>query len=124
MRLAADAGRQTALVSVFVTAECTLLFVLRAEWDAPIVIRADLTEAQWDDARWRCDREVARSFGATDLEETWDARLREALLPAAPHLVGVARLVISPMAAGHCCRGRSSQSASAGTVPTDPLSPR
>jgi tetratricopeptide (TPR) repeat protein len=100
-RLAADAGRQAALVSVFVTAECTLLFVLRAEQDAPIVIRADLTQAQWDDARWRLYREVARSFGATDLEETWDTRLREALLPAVPHLAGVARLVISPMAAGH-----------------------
>ncbi len=100
-RLAADAGRQAALVSVFVTAECTLVFVLRAEWDAPIVIQADLTQAQWDDARWRLYREVARSFGATGLEETWDTRLREALLPAVPHLAGAARLVISPMAAGH-----------------------
>jgi hypothetical protein len=101
VRLAADAGREAALVSVFVTAECTLLFVLRAEWDAPIVIQADLTQAQWDDARWRLYREVARSFGATGLDETWDARLREALLPAAPHLAGISRLVISPMAAGH-----------------------
>jgi hypothetical protein len=100
-RLAADAGRQAALLSVFVTAECTLLFVLRAERDAPIVIRADLTQAHWDDARWRLYREVARSFGATGLEQTWDTRLREALLPAAPHLAGVTRLVISPMAAGH-----------------------
>jgi tetratricopeptide (TPR) repeat protein len=100
-RLAADAERQAALVSVFVTAERTLLFVLRAEWDAPIVIQADLTQAHWDDARWRLYREVARSFGATGLEETWDTRLREALLPAVPHLAGTARLVISPMAAGH-----------------------
>lgn len=100
-RLAAAAGHEAALVSVFVTAECTLLFVLRAEWDAPVVIRTALTQTQWDDARWRLYREVARSFGATGLQETWDTRLREALLPAAPRLAGVARLVISPMAAGH-----------------------
>ena len=62
-RLAADAGPRTALVSVFVTAECTLLFVLRAGQDAPAVIRSDLTATHWDDARSRLYREVARVAG-------------------------------------------------------------
>jgi CHAT domain-containing protein len=39
--------------------------------------------------------------GTAGLEETWDSRLRDALQPAAPHLAGADRLVVSPMAAGH-----------------------
>ena len=57
--LASDAGAESALLSLFVTAEFTVLFIVRAGWDAPRVIQASLSAARWEDAQRRLFREVA-----------------------------------------------------------------
>ena len=99
--LASDAGAESALLSLFVTAEFTVLFIVRAGWDAPRVIQASLSAARWEDAQRRLFREVARSFGSSRLEQTWDVQLQSLLREAAPYVAGASRLVVAPMAAGH-----------------------
>ena len=100
-RLTADLGPQTALLSLFTTADRTLLFIVRAGWEAPVVVETDLGQNGWADSLRRFFREVHTYDGSGRRGETWDRPLRSLLAQAADHLVGVERIVFAPEALGH-----------------------
>jgi len=99
--LAADLGSETALLSLFMTAERTLLFVLRQGWEEPAVVDTDLDGRAWADLARRFFREV-HGYDSTDRRgDTWDRPVRPLLQRAAAHLAGVERIILAPQAFGH-----------------------
>ncbi len=100
-RIAADAGPETALLSIFLTADTTVMFVLRTGWDAPEVITADVAPSGWADAQRRMYREVARSSGRDSLATTWQTRLTAPMRDVARHVAGIDRVLVAPMGAAH-----------------------
>ena len=100
-RLAADLGPEAALVSLFITGETTLLFVLRAGMEAPQAVEIPLDGAGWQDLLRRFLREVHFYDGTGRRAETWPAPLLPLLQEAAPHLDGARWIVLAPHAGGH-----------------------
>ncbi|TCM33825.1 CHAT domain-containing protein [Kribbella sp. VKM Ac-2568] len=94
--VAAEAGPDTAVVSLSFTEDSTVLFVLRAGWDAPEVVQADLPASVWVDAQGRLVREIARSYGRPGPAVTWHRRVDGLLQQAAPHLDGAGLILASP----------------------------
>ena len=93
--LAARSGPTTALVSMFLTNQRTLLFILRSGADAPVVSEVEIDREGWLDVMRRFEREVTARRS-----QTWDSRLRPLFEAARPHLDGVERVVLAPQAWG------------------------
>ena len=100
-RLAADAGRQTAFLSFLAGLNETVLFILRAGWKTPAVVKVELGEEEWIDLARRFDREIRGQDGTGRRGETWDRYLRPLMDDASQHLAGVERLILSPSLVGH-----------------------
>jgi tetratricopeptide (TPR) repeat protein len=100
-RVAEDLGPATALLSFFTTADQVCLFVLRRGWPAPLVVKAPLDDAGWDDLYRRFDHEVVRYVPGRSLRETWEDPLRPLLDQTKAHLEGIERLVLVPEGYGH-----------------------
>ncbi len=98
-QLATDLGPEAALLSLFITSYGTYLFVLRAGWDSPRLVKAALDNTIWDDIGRRFSREVRRFTPSR--RETWSDRLQPLIEEAATHLEGIQRIVIAPEALGH-----------------------
>ncbi len=100
-RLAEDLGPETALLSLFTAGDRTLLFILRAGWEAPRVAEEALDGPAWQDLMRRFLREV-HAFDPTGRRgETWHAPLRPLLEAARPHLSGARRAIFAPESYGH-----------------------
>jgi hypothetical protein len=99
--LGANLGPETAILSLFTTAERTLLFLLRHGWGEPAVVEADIGGGTWADIVGRFRREIHLYDFTGRREETWDRPLRSMLEEAAAHLGGVERIILAPEAFGH-----------------------
>jgi hypothetical protein len=99
--LANRLGPATGLISGFSSPAGTVFLVLRAGWDAPLIIRAALKGSNWTDALRRLYREVHIAPGRQVRSETWHRGLQPALAKAAEALGAIERLVISPYGPGH-----------------------
>ena len=99
--LLAGLDEDAAILSLFIGIDHTVLFILRAGWEAPAIVETDLTPDGWADLWRRLYRELHRHDGTGRRGETWDLPLRPLLTQAAAHLAGISRLVISPYGVGH-----------------------
>jgi tetratricopeptide (TPR) repeat protein len=97
--LADELGDQTALLSMSMLEDRLVLFIMRAGWEAPVVIDDAVTEDIWSDALRRFEREVR--IGRSRRGETWDQGLRPLLSAAGRHLAGVERVILAPAADAH-----------------------
>jgi tetratricopeptide (TPR) repeat protein len=93
--LASMLGPDTALASMFSTNSRSVLFILRAGWDTPAVAEVAMNQEELTNLLQRFQREVVNSSG--EEEWTWDQPLLQLLMNAAPHLNGVARLLLVPI---------------------------
>ncbi|MDQ6906023.1 MAG: CHAT domain-containing protein [Chloroflexota bacterium] len=101
VRLAANLGPAGAILSLFVADDRTYLFVLRHGWTGPQVIQQDIGQQGWEDVQRRFVREVRTSDRSGRRGETWWRLLRPLFDQATPHLDGVTRIMVVPMALGH-----------------------
>jgi len=100
-RLAESLGPQTALLSLFITDQRILLFVLRAGWERPQAVEAPLP---LDELRYVYlanyeDEILHRSShrqAGRPLTHRWRGLGRPLLSPVLPYLEGVTHLVIAP----------------------------
>jgi CHAT domain-containing protein len=100
-RLAKELGPATALLSLFMTPNRVLLFLLRAGWHVPRVVEVELDQTDWDDLLERFFREIHRYDRSLRRGETWESALRPLLEEAQGYLKGVERLVLAPAGYGH-----------------------
>lgn len=100
-RLTKALGPATALLSLFMTADQALLFLLRAGWNAPRIVKVPLYAAGWADLLERFIREVHHYEPGLHRGETWEQLLRPMFTNAQQHLGGVERLILAPVGLGH-----------------------
>jgi tetratricopeptide (TPR) repeat protein len=94
MSLASAVGEETALVSAFSTNSRTVLFILRAGWDAPAVVEVPLDQVGLTDLLRRYEREMRFGHGSRGV--TWNRPLQSLVEAAASHLSGASHVVLSP----------------------------
>jgi tetratricopeptide (TPR) repeat protein len=99
--LARELGRATALLSLFITSDHVLLFLLRAGWRGPHVSKVPLNKVGWDNLLERFFREVHLYSPGLQRGETWYQSLRPLLIEAQRYLTGVERLILAPAGNGH-----------------------
>src|SRR5215216_662297 len=100
-RLATDLGSDIALVSFFTLENHALLFIVRAGWEEPAIVEAEISDSTWIDTMQRLFREIHTSRGSTRRGETWHRSLKRLLENAKPHLGGVTHVVFAPYSEGH-----------------------
>lgn len=88
-------GDDTALVSMLIAPQDTVLMLLRPGPDDPMVIRSPIGESEWATTARRLDREIRTGRG-DDRGERWLAPLLELFRDLGQHLDGCRRVVISP----------------------------
>lgn len=90
-----------ALVSLFIMADKTLLFVLTKNHTAPVVIKADFGATEWHEVIASLQQEIHDYSKSTSHSETWHKRLLTPLEKVNSHLAEVERVFISPEGLGH-----------------------
>jgi CHAT domain-containing protein len=100
-RLATRVGKKTAILSLNVTADRTLLFILRDGWREPKLVEADLSQQAWGDLVGRLQQQVHRHRRADGSEETWDRALHPLLAEASTYLAGAEHIVCSLRGSAH-----------------------
>jgi CHAT domain-containing protein len=100
-RLAADLDQTTALLSLALRPDRTLLFAVSAGWSAPRVCEVPLGAKDWKNLFVRFLREVHLFDGSGRRGETWSLLMQPLLAQMAPHLKEVQHVVFIPHMAGH-----------------------
>lgn len=112
-------GQNAAMLSLFMTDRATVMFILRAGWESPIVLTSDLDKAGWAriwqrlvldvhrhdhrrDVWWRCAlRRTWTILRADSLSQVWSFPLCIMAERVRGYLVGVERVLLSPYSLGH-----------------------
>jgi tetratricopeptide (TPR) repeat protein len=100
-QLAADFGQETALLSLAIAPERTLLFGLRPGWEAPRLVEVPLRVEENQRLMQRFFREIHAFDGTGRRGETWYRPLLALLEQMRPHLIGVRHAVLAPHLGGH-----------------------
>jgi hypothetical protein len=92
--LTEELGTTTVLLSFFVTVGQAVLVILRAGWQAPLVIDTPMNQADWPGIR----RDLLKK---TSLETTWGQPLLQLFIDVWPHIRDVERIILAPAGNGH-----------------------
>jgi CHAT domain-containing protein len=98
-KMASDLGPKTAVLSLGITSERTLLYIFRAGQELAFV-QAPLNQSRWNDVRRRLSDEM-EGEALTSHQESWVGPVRSLLEQTRPYLDGVDRIVIAPDRAAH-----------------------
>jgi tetratricopeptide (TPR) repeat protein len=94
-RLTEELGTTTVLLSFFVTVGQAVLVILRAGWQAPLVIDTPMNQADWPGIR----RDLLNK--EVSLKTTWGQPLLQLFIDVWPHIRDVERIIVAPAGNGH-----------------------
>jgi len=95
--LANSLGQKTALVSLFTTGRLVQLFVMRAGWESPQVVEAEMDSEAWQDVMRRFWEEIHKFDSTGRRGESWFRVFPPLLEKASPYLKGATCVVIAPL---------------------------
>jgi CHAT domain-containing protein/tetratricopeptide (TPR) repeat protein len=87
---------RSALLSLWCTAEQTVLLTITEDTDAPHVLVLPWGEQHWDDLLEQLAQELARSRGDSRLPETWHRSLIEGIAPSLSRLEQAEQVAVIP----------------------------
>ncbi len=100
VRLTAEMGTDTALLSLFTARDNTVIFVIRKGQD-PHWIDGKISSAAWHDVWSKLVQEVHNYDRKRASEESWDRPLRLLLEKTYAELASIKRVILAPHALGH-----------------------